>query len=119
MQRSANPAGAALGVEGVSLLERFWIQGDHRVEARTVLVVRLDTREVLLDKVVRGDGPDSLRGEQLDDALLGDVEGGAWSRGRQRTDQTDLRRLCRDRRGSEQHREECSHDGGPGFDRQP
>ena len=91
MQRSADPAGAALGVERVSLFQRLWIQRDHRGQARTVLVVRLDAREVLLDKIVRGDGPDPLRAQQLDNGLLGDVEGGRRSRGRQRTDQTDLR----------------------------
>jgi hypothetical protein len=109
VQRSADPAGAALGVERVSLFQCVWIQRDHRVQARTILVVRLDAREVLLDKIVRGDGADPLRGEQLDNGLLGDIEGGRRSRGRQRTDQTDLRSLCSEGRGSEQHREGCPH----------
>ena len=113
MQRSADPAGAALGVERVSLFHCFWIQRDHRGQARTVPVVRLDAREVLLDKIVRADGPDPLRGEQLDNGLLSDVEAGRRSRGGQRTDQTDLRTLCSEGLGSEQNREECPHDRAP------
>src|SRR6185295_7997535 len=99
VQRPADAAGATLGVEGTGLFERLWIERDHRVEARPFVVVRLDAGEVLLDEVVRRHRTDPLRGEQLEDRLLADVEGGRGRGRRQRRDQADLRRLRGNERG--------------------
>ena len=94
-KRVRAPAGAALGV-GVSLFHAFGFSATIAGQARPISVVRLVMRaRVSLDKIVRRNGPDPLRGEQLDNGLLGDVEG-RRSRGRQRTDRPDGRSLCRE-----------------------
>jgi hypothetical protein len=74
VQRPPNAARAALGIERIRDLERTRIQRDERVQLRALLIVGLDSREVLLDDLPRCRAPLTHGVLLLEDRLLDDVE---------------------------------------------
>ena len=80
MQRPADLARGALAIERVGSLQRRRVQRDEGIDARPLLIVRLDACEIALDELPRSDLLLRERRLKLVDRFLEEIEAGFGER---------------------------------------